>query len=111
MPKGSERILFVDDETVQADLARQVLTRLGYDVVAKTSSVEALSLFEQDPAAFDLVVTDMTMPALSGKRLAQRIHAIRSDVPMILCSGFSSSISDTAAGEMGFTTYLKKPWS
>ncbi|WP_419657045.1 two component system sensor histidine kinase [Desulfosarcina variabilis str. Montpellier] len=109
MPKGSERILFVDDETVQADLARQVLTRLGYDVVAKTSSVEALSLFEQDPAAFDLVVTDMTMPALSGKRLAQRIHAIRSDVPMILCSGFSSSISDTAAGEMGFTTYLKKP--
>ena len=109
MPKGSERILFVDDETVQADLARQVLTRLGYEVVAKTSSVEALSLFEQDPAAFDLVVTDMTMPVLSGKRLAQRIQAIRPDVPMILCSGFSSSISDTAAGEMGFTTYLKKP--
>lgn len=109
MPTGSERILFVDDETFQADLARQVLTRLGYEVVAKTSSVEALSLFEQDPAAFDLVVTDMTMPVLSGKKLVQRIHAIRPDVPMILCSGFSSSISDSAVGEMGFAIYLKKP--
>ena len=109
MPTGVERVLFVDDEVFQADVGHQLLARLGYDVTASTDSVEALSLFEKDPSAFDLVVTDMTMPRLSGKRLAQRMRAIRPDVPMILCSGFSSSIDESNIGEMGFSAYLKKP--
>ena len=109
MKTGTERILFVDDEQFQVDLTTQVLVRLGYNIVAKTSSLEALALFKQDPAAFDLVITDLTMPQLAGKALAKKIHDLRPDLPIILSSGFSTSISDEAAREMGFSAYLKKP--
>jgi CheY-like chemotaxis protein len=109
LKSGTERILFVDDETFQADLAAQALGRLGYEVVTRTSSIEALSLFRKDPAAFDLVITDMTMPQMAGKALAVEMHALRPDLPIILSSGFSSSISDDTAREMGFCAYLKKP--
>ena len=109
MKTGTERILFVDDEKFQVDLATQVLGRLGYNVVARTSSVEALALFKQDPAAFDLVITDLTMPQLAGKALAKKMHELRPDLPIILSSGFSTSISDEVALSMGFSAYLKKP--
>lgn len=109
MKTGTERILFVDDEKFQADLAMQALGRLGYNVVARTSSVEALALFRRDPAAFDLVITDLTMPQLAGKALAKKMHELRPDLPIILSSGFSISISDEAASSMGFSAYLKKP--
>jgi DNA-binding response OmpR family regulator len=78
-------------------------------VVTRTSSVDALSLFRQDPAGFDLVITDMTMPHMAGKALAVEMHALRPDLPIILSSGFSSSISDDMVCEMGFCAYLKKP--
>ena len=109
MQTGTERILFVDDEPFQVDLAVQVLGRLGYRVAARTSSVEALALFKQDPAAFDLVITDMTMPQLAGKALAKQMHALRPDLPIILSSGFSTSIREESARTMGFSAYLKKP--
>lgn len=109
MKTGIERILFVDDEKFQVDLVTQVLGRLGYRVVARTSSLESLSLFKQDPAAFDLVITDLTMPQLAGKALAEKIHEIRPDIPVILSSGFSTAISDDVARGMGFSAYLKKP--
>ena len=109
MKTGTERILFVDDERFQVDLATQVMGRLGYKVVARTSSVDALALFKQDPAAFDLVITDLSMPKLAGKALAEKMHELRPDLPIILSSGFSTSISDEAARSMGFCAYLKKP--
>jgi CheY-like chemotaxis protein len=109
METGSERILFVDDEKFQADLVKQILSRLGYSVVAQTSSVDALALYKQDPAAFDLVITDLTMPQLTGKALAKKMHELRPELPIILSSGFSSSISDEAVRNMGFRAYLKKP--
>jgi PAS domain S-box-containing protein len=109
MKTGLERILFVDDEKFQADLATQSLGRLGYTVVAKTSSLASLSLFKQDPDAFDLVITDLTMPQLAGKALAEKMHEIRPDIPIILSSGFSTAISDDVARSMGFSAYLKKP--
>ncbi len=109
MPTGNESVLFVDDETIQTDVASQLLTRLGYDVTASTSSVDALSIFERDPSAWDLVVTDMAMPVISGRTLAKRMHSLRPDMPIILCSGLSSSVSESAACEMGFAAYLKKP--
>ncbi len=109
MRTGTERILFVDDEKFQADLATQALGRLGYRVVARTSSLESLALFEQDPDAFDLVITDLTMPQLSGTALAEKMHALRPGLPVILNSGFSTSISDDNAREAGFSAYLKKP--
>lgn len=109
MKTGTEHILFVDDEKFQADLATQVLGRLGYVVVAKTSSVEALALFKQDPEAFDLVITDLTMPQLDGKALAKKMHVLRPDLLIILSSGFSASISNDGARGMGFSAYLKKP--
>ena len=109
MKTGTERILFVDDEKFQADLATQVLVRLGYTIVAKTSSLDALALFKQDPAAFDLVITDLAMPQLAGKALAKKLHDLRPDLPIILSSGFSTSISDESARDMGFLAYLKKP--
>ena len=106
---GTERILFVDDEIFQADLAVQTLGRLGYRIDARTSSHEALALFEEDPDAFDLVITDLTMPQLAGTTLAKKMHELRPDLPIILISGFSSSIStETACGE-GFCAYLNKP--
>ena len=109
MQTGTERILFVDDEKFQTDLATQVLVRLGYTIVAKTSSPDALALFIEDPAAFDLVITDLSMPQLAGDALARKIHRLRPDLPIILSSGFSTAISDEAAREMGFSAYLKKP--
>jgi CheY-like chemotaxis protein len=109
MKTGVERILFVDDEKFQADLAEQALGRLGYKVVARTNSLESLALFKKEPDAFDLVITDLTMPQLAGKALAEKIHEIRPDIPIILSSGFSTAISDDAARSMGFSAYLKKP--
>ncbi len=94
LPTGSERILFVDDELPIVNLQRNILERLGYTVTARTSSVEALEAFRASPHKFDLIITDMTMPNMTGEKLAHEIKAIRSDIPVILCTGFSEQISD-----------------
>ena len=109
LPRGSEKILFVDDEPSLAGLGKRSLTRLGYDVVSGTSSMEALALFRNDPQKFDLVITDTTMPAMTGDRLAQEIMKVRPDMPIIICTGHSERISEEKAREMGIKAYLMKP--
>ena len=109
IPGGSERILFVDDEELIADIAGQQLTGLGYEVVARTSSAEALELFRAEPTRFDLVITDQTMPNMTGSALAQALMVVRPDIPIILCTGFSDRISEEEAKNMGFRAFAMKP--
>jgi len=107
--RGEERILFIDDESLQVELARKSLGNLGYQVVAFTDSIEALRQFKETPDDFDLVITDLTMPKMTGKMLAQEMHTLRPNLPIILCSGYSDSISKEKALEMGIHDCLMKP--
>lgn len=109
VPHGSERILFVDDEEIMVDVGRQMLERLGYRITVKSSSVEALSLFKARPDEFDLVITDMTMPILTGDRLAVKLMAIRPDIPVILCTGYSAQVSEEKAKSLGIKAFVLKP--
>jgi CheY-like chemotaxis protein/anti-sigma regulatory factor (Ser/Thr protein kinase) len=111
LPTGDERILFVDDENALVDLGRQMLESLGYDVVARASSLEALETFRVQPDAFDLVITDLTMPALTGIDLAKELMAIRPDVPIILCTGFSELINGKQVKEAGIREFVMKPYA
>lgn len=107
---GTERVLFVDDEPVLVDLAKQALESLGYEVTATTSSTEALEVFKKNPDRFDLVITDMTMPDMMGDRLAQRILEARHDIPIILCSGYGEHISTKKLKGIGIHEYIMKPF-
>ena len=109
LPIGTECILFVDDEKALVDIGRQMLDRLGYAVECRTSSIEALDLFKNRPNQFDLVITDMTMPNLTGDKLAREMMRIRSEIPVILCTGFSDQISEEQALKMGIRKYILKP--
>ena len=109
LPTGNERILFVDDELALVDLGRQMLERLGYSVESLTSSTEALVLFKTRPDEFDLVITDMTMPNLTGEKLAGELMKIRADVPVILCTGFSEQITEERAKGLGIKEFILKP--
>jgi len=108
-PTGTERILFVDDELPIAKMGQQILEQLGYSVTMRTSSVEALELFQAKPDEFDLIITDMTMPNLTGDKLAIELMKIRSAIPVILCTGFSKSISSESAAEIGIRAFVYKP--
>jgi CheY-like chemotaxis protein len=108
-PGGTERILFVDDEPVLTELVQKMLGNLGYQVVTRTSSLEALDLFRKDPSRFDLVVTDMTMPVMTGDKLAVKLMEIRPDIPVILCSGFSEAVSEEYAKGIGIREFVMKP--
>ena len=109
MPQGCERVLLVDDEEVIADLGKRALERLGYSVTPFTRSRKALEAFRSDPDAFDLVITDLTMPHLPGLELAAAIHAIREDIPVILCTGFAERIADEDLESLGIRALLPKP--
>lgn len=109
LPMGSERILFVDDEASLVNVARQTLELQGYEVVGKTDSSEALELFQKEPDRFDLVITDMAMPGLSGKQLAREMINISPAVPIILCTGHSHLMDETRAKNSGFAAYAMKP--
>jgi CheY-like chemotaxis protein len=108
---GNERILFIDDEPSITRLSTQSLSMMGYRVTARNSSREALALFREDPRAFDLVITDMTMPEMTGDRLSAEMIQIRPDISVILCTGFSKQISDVEASQIGIRAYLNKPVS
>ncbi|MDQ1333488.1 MAG: hypothetical protein QG552_438 [Thermodesulfobacteriota bacterium] len=109
LPKGNERILFIDDEAVLANMGKQMLNGLGYDVTSMTSSIEALALFKEDPKQFDLVITDTTMPHMTGDILAQELMRIRPDIPVVISTGHSKRISPEKAEEMGLKGFLMKP--
>jgi len=111
LPTGSERILIVDDEQALVEIGRQMLERLGYEVVTQKSSIEALELFRAEPDRFDLVITDMTMPHMTGDKLAQKLMKIRPDIPIILCTGHSRLVSKEKAKDMGIKAFIMKPLS
>ncbi len=109
IPTGEESILFVDDEEVIVNMGKSMLEKLGYTVTASTSSREALDLFKQDPEKFDLVITDQTMPGMTGAELSVRLLEIRPDIPIIMCSGYSSVISEEKAMAIGVKKFALKP--
>jgi len=109
LPRGNERVLFVDDEHVLANLGEQMLKPLGYTVTTKTNSIEALEIFKAQPQGFDLVVTDMTMPNMTGLELAGKLLQIRADLPIILCSGFSEMVTHDKARATGIREFVMKP--
>lgn len=90
-------------------MGSQILERLGYSVTPRTSSIEALGLFRAKPKDFDLVITDMTMPNMTGDKLVIELLKIRQDIPVILCTGYSKKISDETAIEIGIKAYAYKP--
>ena len=108
-PKGSERILFVDDEELLTEWGQAALERLGYTVTALSDSTEALKLFSSDPSRFDLVVSDQTMPKLTGLNFAKKLLTIRDDIPIILCTGHSDSVTPEIAKKAGIREFLMKP--
>ncbi|CAB1083431.1 related to two-component system sensory/regulatory protein (Ntr family) [Olavius algarvensis Delta 1 endosymbiont] len=109
IPSGSERILFVDDEPALADIGKLTLESLGYKVRTSNSSIEALELFRNQPDAYDLVITDMTMPKMTGDDLARELMTIRPDIPVILCTGYSSKIDERQAKMIGIRDFVLKP--
>ena len=106
---GSERILLVDDEKMLVDVGEQILRRLGYDVVSRTSPLEALELFKARPRDFDLVISDQTMPGLTGDALAGELMKLNPGIPVILCTGYSQMIDQRRAKEKGIRALVMKP--
>ncbi len=111
IPVGKEKILFIDDEDLLADMGKDMLERLGYHVTVRKSSLEALETFQNQADQFDLVITDQTMPGMTGVDLARRMLQIRSDIPIILCTGYSTIISEGKAKSMGIREFAMKPLS
>ena len=109
LPMGHERILLVDDEQPLVEIGKQMLERLGYTVTARTSSVEALELFKAQPDRFDLVITDIVMPNMTGETLAEKLMDIRADIPVVFCTGYSEKFTRRQASEMGVRSFLMKP--
>jgi PAS domain S-box-containing protein len=110
LPSGQERILFIEDEQALVSIGKEFLERLGYNVVTETSSREAFALFIRQPDRFDLVITDMTMPGMTGERLAKELRRIRPDISIILCSGFSHHLNEEEAKAIGICAFLMKPF-
>ncbi len=106
---GQGRVLLVDDEAPLVALGKEVLEELGYEVTTRTSSLEALEAFRAAPSRYDVVITDQTMPNLSGEALAREILRIRPDIPIVLCTGFSQTMTEEKARELGIRKFLMKP--
>ncbi|HSQ84314.1 MAG TPA: PAS domain S-box protein [Desulfobacterales bacterium] len=111
LPTGNERILLVDDEKSILFTGRNLLERLGYQVETRQNPIEALDLFRVDPNQFDLVITDMTMPKMTGDQLVQEILKIRPDLPVILNTGFNEKIDEEKAKQIGIRQYIEKPFN
>jgi CheY-like chemotaxis protein len=109
IPTGSERILFVDDEEALVEMGEDVLAELGYEVTSRMNGREALALFRADPSRFDLVMTDQTMPEMTGIDLAREILAIRPDMPIIMCTGFSHLVDADKPAAAGIRAFAMKP--
>lgn len=108
---GNEHILLVDDEITLVAMGKGLLQSLGYQVVALSSSLEAFEVFCKKPDTFDLVITDFTMPGMTGGKLAERIHQIRPGIPIIMCSGQSDQFSELDAEAAGIAEYVRKPYN
>lgn len=106
---GNERILFIDNESVLVELARELLEQLGYTIVGRTDGLSALEDFSDNPHHFDMVITDLTMPHLNGIQLARKFMKIRPDIPIILCTGFSNTTAAREALKAGVKEVVMKP--
>ena len=109
LPTGNEKILFVDDEMLLVDIGAQMLRRLGSRVDGRTSPYEALEAFKANPGKYDVVISDMTMPGMSGKDLAGALLQIRPDLPVIICTGFSTIVCSETWNVPLIKDYLMKP--
>jgi PAS domain S-box-containing protein len=109
VPGGSGTILFVDDEPSLAEVGKLMLERLGYQVLAVTDPLEALKIFAADPRRFDAVVTDMTMPQMTGVELSRKLMEQRRDIPIILCTGYSEHVDKERAEGLGIRGFMMKP--
>jgi PAS domain S-box-containing protein len=109
LPTGTERILFVDDEELLVEMTRGMLEGLGYHVTVTANGMDAWNLFRENPSRFDLVITDQTMPDLTGVKLAQKMLKARKDTPIILCTGYSEMVSAEKAKEAGISAFVTKP--
>jgi PAS domain S-box-containing protein len=103
------RLLLVDDEELLCRFFSEVLGSSGYHVAAYTNPLDALAAFERNPHAFDLVLTDQTMPGLTGRDLLTRLHARRTDLPVVMCTGYSEHLDETKAKALGAAAFLAKP--
>jgi len=110
VPTGTEHILLVDDEQPIVSIGKRLLELLGYKVETRTSSIEALELFRTKPDTFDLIISDITMPNLRGDQLAREILNIRPHIPIILCTGFSSTVNQKKARAIGVRAFAHKPF-
>ena len=111
IPSGTERILFVDDEEILVEMGEAILERLGYRVVTSMDPLNALETFRSDPSGFDLVLTDLMMPKMTGLELARQIKILNPDIPIILCTGFGHKFTYEEAKENGFSGIISKPLS
>ena len=110
-PSGHERVLMVDDEQILVEMGQSILERLGYEVVPETNPMEALALFRSDPQRFDLVITDLTMPKMTGLELAAEIAVLRPGMPIILCTGVGHKFTEEEGRKAGIVAVIKKPIS
>ena len=106
---GTEQILLVDDEEAILSMEKRMLERLGYQVTSHSSSFEALEAFRDSPDKFDLVITDMAMPNMPGDKLSIELTKIRPDIPILLCTGFSETMSEEKTASVGIKGFLLKP--
>jgi len=109
LPTGSERILFVDDEQAIRDISKKLFESLGYHVEVRSNAIEALEFFKANPERFDLIISDMTMPGMTGDRLAEELMTVRPEIPVIICTGFSTRMDKEKAHGMGVRAYALKP--
>ncbi len=109
IPRGDETIIFVDDEEMLVDMSTITLKGLGYTVHPFTSSRKALAFFKSDPRSIDLIITDHTMPNMSGLELARELLAIRGDIPIVLCTGYSDTKYESQVLKVGIHSFLTKP--
>lgn len=109
LPRGTEHILVVDDDIMLLDVTKRGLNSLGYHVTIETSSLEAIRKFKAHPDEYDLVITDMSMPEMAGDQMSLVMRDLRSDIPMIMCTGFSAQMTEHIAQKKGFEAFLMKP--
>ena len=109
VPGGSERLLLVDDEEGLVKMEQGMLSKLGYQTTACIGSMDALRVFSAAPDSFDLVMTDLTMPGMTGIQLSKEIKKIRPDIPILLCTGFSDQLNEEKIDAMGLQGFLLKP--
>jgi CheY-like chemotaxis protein len=112
VPRGAgERVLFVDDEPALTAVTGRILERLGYNVLALRSATEALSVFRANPSAFDLVISDLTMPDLTGAQLTVEMRRLRANVPVILSTGYLDRLDGLTASSLHVRELLMKPYT